>query len=295
MLIEVGPGAGRCRGLLPVPGGLLSGQLFVPGGWWTRFATFNLENLFARPRVFKLEKWKDGEPILKAFAEFNSRIEKLSYTPANKARMKELLLELEVYRLDNGVVRRNRLPDPKWVWLRANRGTFDVEHKDTGIEIVANSRYDWTGWLELAKEPVDEVSTQPAPWLMRSRFRPSTPDPSPEPSKAAPQRTDWTPPFSPRTSSQKSWAEGSNDTACGEIRQTRSRRRPGISTPASRTPARPPPTTQPSSSTSTFETRNQAHSGPDFGPEQPLTVRAVPATPSTAGLAVIEAAPTTPD
>ena len=122
-----------------------------------RFATFNLENLFARPRVFNLETWKLGEPILKAFAEFNARIERLTYTPANKERMKELLLRLEVYRLDNGVVRRNRIPDPKW--LRANRGTFDVEHEDTGVEIVANSRYDWTGWLELAKEPVDEVAT----------------------------------------------------------------------------------------------------------------------------------------
>jgi hypothetical protein len=110
--------------------------------------------------VFKLEKWKEGERILKAFAEFNSRIERVNYTEADKARMKDLLLELEVYRLDNGVVRRNRIPDPKWAWLRANRGKFDVEHQDTGIEIVANSRYDWTGWLELAKEPVDEVDTR---------------------------------------------------------------------------------------------------------------------------------------
>jgi endonuclease/exonuclease/phosphatase family metal-dependent hydrolase len=125
-----------------------------------RFATFNLENLFARPRVFTLEKWKAGEPILKAFAEFNSLIQKVNYTQADKARMKDLLLEVEVYRLDNGVVRRNRIPDPKWAWLRANRGKFDVEHKDTGIEIVANTRYDWTGWLELAKEPVDEVDTR---------------------------------------------------------------------------------------------------------------------------------------
>jgi endonuclease/exonuclease/phosphatase family metal-dependent hydrolase len=125
-----------------------------------RFATFNLENLFARPRVFELEKWTEGEPILKAFAEFNSLIEKVSYTQANKARMKDLLLEVEVYRLDHGVVRRNRVTDPKWAWLRANRGKFDVEHKDTGIEIVANTRYDWTGWLELAKEPVDEINTR---------------------------------------------------------------------------------------------------------------------------------------
>ena len=71
--------------------------------------------------------------------------------------MIELLLSSR-YRRDNGVVRRNRPTEPKWAWLRANRGSFDVEHKDTGIEIVANSRFDWTGWLELAKETIDEVT-----------------------------------------------------------------------------------------------------------------------------------------
>jgi endonuclease/exonuclease/phosphatase family metal-dependent hydrolase len=109
--------------------------------------------------VFNLTTWAEGEPILKAFAEFNALIERVNYSQANEARMIELLLKLEVYRLDNGVVRRNRIPDPKWAWLRANRGSFDVEHEDTGIEILADSRFDWTGWLELAKEPVDEGTT----------------------------------------------------------------------------------------------------------------------------------------
>jgi hypothetical protein len=57
-------------------------------------------------------------------------------------------------------MRRYRTPTPKWAWLRANRGSFDVEHADTGIEIVATGRSSWTGWLELATEPVDETSTR---------------------------------------------------------------------------------------------------------------------------------------
>ena len=48
-----------------------------------RFATFNLENLFARPKVFKLD-WADGEPILKAYAEFNGLIERVNYTQAKR-------------------------------------------------------------------------------------------------------------------------------------------------------------------------------------------------------------------
>lgn len=55
---------------------------------------------------------------------------------------------------------RNRTPTPRWAWLRANRGSFDVERGATGIEIVADGRADWIGWIELATEPVDEVSTR---------------------------------------------------------------------------------------------------------------------------------------
>jgi len=86
-------------------------------------------------------------------------IEQPAYSPADKARMIQLLVQLDIYRVTNGIVRRYRTPTPKWAWLRANRGTFDVEHTDTGIEIVATGRSSWVGWLELATEPVDETST----------------------------------------------------------------------------------------------------------------------------------------
>jgi endonuclease/exonuclease/phosphatase family metal-dependent hydrolase len=125
-----------------------------------RFASFNVENLFARPRALNLTTWAEGQPILDAFAEFNSLVQRVAYSPADKARMIELLVRLDVYRVTDGIVRRNRTPSPRWAWLRANRGSFDVEREDTGIEIVADSRAAWTGWLELATEPVDEVNTR---------------------------------------------------------------------------------------------------------------------------------------
>jgi endonuclease/exonuclease/phosphatase family metal-dependent hydrolase len=125
-----------------------------------RFASFNVENLFARPRAFNQATWAEGRPILEAFAAFNTLIEFAAYSAADKARMIDLLVQLDVYRVSNGIVRRHRTPTPKWAWLRANRGSFDVEHTDTGIEIVANGRSDWTGWLELATEPIDETNTR---------------------------------------------------------------------------------------------------------------------------------------
>jgi hypothetical protein len=77
-----------------------------------------------------------------AYAKFNSLIALADYTPAVKARMIELLLVVEVYRRDEGVVLRNRATNPRWAWLRAHRGTFDVERDDIGIEVVANNRSD---------------------------------------------------------------------------------------------------------------------------------------------------------
>jgi hypothetical protein len=76
--------------------------------------------------------------------------------------MRQLLLALEVYTRKDGVVRRNQTRDPKWAWLRKNRGTFDREPKDPGkpVEIIAAGRGDWIGWVELAKEPVNEEGTR---------------------------------------------------------------------------------------------------------------------------------------
>jgi hypothetical protein len=76
-----------------------------------RFATFNVENLFARPKVFSLPEWSEGEPILAAYSEFNAIAEKPVYSSADKARMVELLLRLDVYRSDGqDVVHRHRVP-----------------------------------------------------------------------------------------------------------------------------------------------------------------------------------------
>jgi endonuclease/exonuclease/phosphatase family metal-dependent hydrolase len=44
--------------------------------------------------------------------------------------------------------------------LRENRGDFMIDRRATGVEIVANGRADWIGWLELVVEPVDEVAIE---------------------------------------------------------------------------------------------------------------------------------------
>jgi endonuclease/exonuclease/phosphatase family metal-dependent hydrolase len=123
-----------------------------------RVASFNVENLFARPRALNLPTWAQGRPILEAYEEFNRRIAKAVYTASDKARLIELLVKVDVYRRTNGIVHRNPTRNPRWAFLRANRGTFDVDRETAGIEIVASGRGSWIGWLELATETVDETA-----------------------------------------------------------------------------------------------------------------------------------------
>jgi endonuclease/exonuclease/phosphatase family metal-dependent hydrolase len=129
-----------------------------------RIASFNVENLFARPKVFDLSDWSAGKPVLKAYEKVNALLQKGSYSASDKRRIRDLLVMLDIYTIDQttGAIRRNRTIDPQWAWLRKNRGTFDREPGDEtqNVEIVAEGRGDWIGWVELAKEAVDETATR---------------------------------------------------------------------------------------------------------------------------------------
>lgn len=128
-----------------------------------RIAGYNVENLFARPRAFDRADWSAGQAALEAHAEFNALIAKLAYSAADRARMRDLLVVLDIYTLNGyGAVRRKETTSPRWAWLRKNRGSFDSQPNDTtkSVEITAIGREDWIGWVELAVETTDEVATR---------------------------------------------------------------------------------------------------------------------------------------
>lgn len=128
-----------------------------------RIASYNVENLFARPKAFDGTDWTIGEPILAAYREVNSLFQNAAYSAADLTRMRELLVTLDIYSVNsNGAIRRKRSSNPRWAWLRKNRGRFDREPRDNtrNVEIIATGRDDWIGWVELAKEPTNEMSTR---------------------------------------------------------------------------------------------------------------------------------------
>jgi endonuclease/exonuclease/phosphatase family metal-dependent hydrolase len=128
-----------------------------------RVASFNVENLFARPAAFTAETRAAGDRVLAGYQEFNTLIGNAVYSGADKQRMRDLLVALDVYYVNiHGAVRRRFTQTPRWAWLRKNRGSFDREPVDTSndVEIVATGRDSWIGWLELATEAVNETGTR---------------------------------------------------------------------------------------------------------------------------------------
>lgn len=117
-----------------------------------RLATFNVENLFDRPRVMNLDTWAEGKSILENYADLNTLLGELDYTLDMKAQMVKLMVEIGLAKSDK----------TKFVILRHNRGKLlkrgKDENGDTVLTIVANGRADWAGTLELVDEPVDEVA-----------------------------------------------------------------------------------------------------------------------------------------
>jgi endonuclease/exonuclease/phosphatase family metal-dependent hydrolase len=128
-----------------------------------RIASYNVENLFAGAKALNGDTWGEGQPILKAHHDVNELFELDVYTAAVKRKIRDLLLQLDIYaKNEAGAIRRKQTPAPKWAWMRKNRGSFDREPADKteDVEIIAAGRDDWIGWVELAKETVDEVAVQ---------------------------------------------------------------------------------------------------------------------------------------
>lgn len=116
-----------------------------------RIGTFNVNNLFERPRIMELEGFNQtGKEVLKDVSDLEALLENSSYAGAVGDK---IIVILTKYFHDMPV-------NP---WFRINEireKLFSVKQNGTGITLTAKGRGDWLGWVELIKQNTNEISIQ---------------------------------------------------------------------------------------------------------------------------------------
>ncbi len=100
-----------------------------------RIATFNCENLFARPIAMNLDDNAKGQPYIDAFHELNSIFEKPTYSAQDKARILRLMAKY-------GLTATR--PQNRFLEFRKIRGQL-LKKQGNNTTVVANGRADWVG------------------------------------------------------------------------------------------------------------------------------------------------------
>jgi endonuclease/exonuclease/phosphatase family metal-dependent hydrolase len=122
-----------------------------------RIASYNVENLFERPRVLKQESWDEGRALLAAFAQLNDLLQADPYTDEDKRAILASLRELRLLRAD----------ESRYVRLRRIRGALLRRSRNGETIVVARGRSSWIGWVELVTEHVDQLAMRHTAMVIR--------------------------------------------------------------------------------------------------------------------------------
>ena len=122
-----------------------------------RIAAYNVQNLFDRAAALSMRSWTAARPMLEAHAEINALFQRETYSEATKQRILELLDELGLLRSDTAEMAR----------LRVVRGRLLRRPRTGPVEVVADGRADWIGWVELTTEPLDDLAIRHTAMVVR--------------------------------------------------------------------------------------------------------------------------------
>ena len=123
-----------------------------------RLASFNLENLFDRARALNQATWAAGRPALDEYARLSKLLAKPTYSAADKTKILESLGKLGLLKKDDA---------GEFALLRQNKGHLLKRPKQGPVEVIANGRDDWIGWVELKTGPVDEIAQRNTAQVVR--------------------------------------------------------------------------------------------------------------------------------
>jgi endonuclease/exonuclease/phosphatase family metal-dependent hydrolase len=120
-----------------------------------RLASYNVESLFERAKALNPLDPSVGRDALQQHARINELFEEPVYTDAVKDEIKELLTKLGLAKADDG---------GRFARLRQNRGHLV---KRNPLTVVADGRDSWVGWVDLEREPVNELATHHTAMVIR--------------------------------------------------------------------------------------------------------------------------------
>lgn len=123
----------------------------------TRIASFNVENMFDRPRVMNTQDWDEGKPVLAAYARFSELAQLAVYDTGTRDELLHLLEVMGLLRSDSS----------RYAVLRKVRGKLLTRHRNGDTTLVARGRSDWVGWVELVTEHVSELATKHTAMVVR--------------------------------------------------------------------------------------------------------------------------------
>jgi endonuclease/exonuclease/phosphatase family metal-dependent hydrolase len=113
-----------------------------------RLGSFNVENLFDRPKVMGATTIDESNGILEAHSRLNALLQEPVYTEEIKADIIEQLGLLDLLTDDTA----------EFAILRQNRGHLLKRSQTTGVSVVAEGRSSWIGWVDLTRERTNELA-----------------------------------------------------------------------------------------------------------------------------------------
>jgi endonuclease/exonuclease/phosphatase family metal-dependent hydrolase len=113
-----------------------------------RLVSFNVENFFARAKALDPRSRTTGRDVLEAYEAINLLLAEATYTAADKRRIVSLLGRLGLLAGDAA----------EMAVLRQVRGRLVRRPRSGPVEVVAEGRGDWVGWVDLTTEPITEAA-----------------------------------------------------------------------------------------------------------------------------------------